>query len=344
MKRNHFFSKMWVILLIVLSSVEVTSQVLSSAVYSADTVEIGDPISVKIKVELPQGTVMKGLDFSKYRQITNRQYALDTLVMEKYGDIEIIDFGEWKHSDLNDPVPASSLHLTPENGRETIVNTITLAIYNAGAFAIPGPNVLIEKGDTTIINTEAKVVYVKLPSRLMKQDTVAFNPIKDIMPEKADLTDYMVYLYILGAIIIMAITGYYFYRLKKHKEAVLSPVLEIILPAHEKALLALRELESRQLWQCGMIKEYQSGLTDIIRQYLEDRFSIRAPEMTTDEISAALRGESLSDTDITMVREILQIADLVKFAKAVPEENIHIRFMDKAVAFVENTTKEVHTI
>jgi len=38
-----------------------------------------------------------------------------------------------------------------------------------------------------------------------------------------------------------------------------------------------------------------------------------------------------------MLKDLLQIADLVKFAKAKPSENIHESFFQKAYTFVDNT-------
>lgn len=80
--------------------------------------------------------------------------------------------------------------------------------------------------------------------------------------------------------------------------------------------MELRKLEAQQLWQQGLIKEYQSGLTDIIRTYLMERYSINAPEMTTDEVMRSLTNALFDKKYNQELINILQIADLVKFAKA----------------------------
>ncbi|MFN8337825.1 MAG: hypothetical protein U0T36_02280 [Saprospiraceae bacterium] len=99
----------------------------------------------------------------------------------------------------------------------------------------------------------------------------------------------------------------------------------------------MKDLEGAQLWQQGYIKEYQSGLTDIIRTYLEERYHVNAPEMTTDEVVTALYQVDFNPKYTDTLKEILQVADLVKFAKAKPDEDIHSIFMTKAIDFVENT-------
>lgn len=114
----------------------------------------------------------------------------------------------------------------------------------------------------------------------------------------------------------------------------------VIIPSHVEALKSLETLKQKQLWQKGEIKAFQTELTFTIRQYLEKRFKINALESTTDEISRTLKKQSFSLQHENDLREILQIADMVKFAKAKPADEIHESFLDKAKAFVEETKNE----
>jgi len=319
------------------------AQIVTTVMTKKDSVLIGDPITLDIKITIPPGKSILGLDFSGYRSIENKIYQSDTVLHDKYADIEVLDFGHWKHQDIGTPISLSSIKIERTGTQQTIYNTITIAIYNAGIFAIPAP-MISQNEKTEILASESATVNVFLPENLMKQDTVTLNPIKDIMYEKADISDYLIYLYIFLSILLLAAIGYYFFRHKRKKEAEYIPVIkQPVLPAHEKALLALKSLSERELWQKGLIKEYQSGLTDIIRTYLEDRYDIRALEMTTDEISISLATVDFDKNYINELKEILQIADLVKFAKATPQDDVHSRFMNKAVEFVENT-KEAEII
>ncbi|MEL6122304.1 MAG: hypothetical protein AAFR14_01180, partial [Bacteroidota bacterium] len=63
---------------------------------------------------------------------------------------------------------------------------------------------------------------------------------------------------------------------------------------------------------------------------------VQALESTTDEIVLAVQTE-IESTDVISLKRILQVADLVKFARATPEENIHESFMNEAVDFVQRT-------
>jgi hypothetical protein len=97
-------------------------------------------------------------------------------------------------------------------------------------------------------------------------------------------------------------------------------------------------LKEKQLWQSGRVKQYQSELTGIIRQYLEDQFQIPALEMTTDEVARALRDTTFDRKYEIRLKEILQMADLIKFAKANPDMSIHDQYWLDALSFVNDTT------
>jgi hypothetical protein len=86
----------------------------------------------------------------------------------------------------------------------------------------------------------------------------------------------------------------------------------------------LNNLEKRELWQKGAIKEYYSELTDIARNYIEEAIDIPAMESTTSELIAGLRKASLkkkmkvSPETLENLERVLMQADLVKFAKSKP--------------------------
>jgi len=85
------------------------------------------------------------------------------------------------------------------------------------------------------------------------------------------------------------------------------------------------------------VKEYQTELTYTIREYLENRFGIQALESTTGEINKSLKEVDFDQKHTTNLNNILHIADMVKFAKAKPDETIHQDFMEKARSFVKDT-------
>ncbi len=95
-------------------------------------------------------------------------------------------------------------------------------------------------------------------------------------------------------------------------------------PPHVIALRDLDKLADKKLWQQSKFKEYHSELTEIIRIYIEFRFQIMAMEQTSDEVFQQFeRNGLLSGDQFEILKQMLTLADFVKFAKyhPVPDEN-----------------------
>jgi len=111
-------------------------------------------------------------------------------------------------------------------------------------------------------------------------------------------------------------------------------------PPHETALEELKKLEGERLWQQGLVKQYHSRLTDIVRTYIEHRFGIIAMEMTTGEIMQSVRNMHFESTSAEKLSHILTLADMVKFAKLQPLPGENEMCMQHAYEFI-NATKEM---
>ena len=81
-------------------------------------------------------------------------------------------------------------------------------------------------------------------------------------------------------------------------------------------------------------------MTNIIREYIENRYDVQALEFTTDEIIAGLEEADLNPHEINDLKEILTSADYVKFAKAKPLAELHIDFFNRSKDFVLKTKKK----
>jgi hypothetical protein len=116
-------------------------------------------------------------------------------------------------------------------------------------------------------------------------------------------------------------------------------------PAHIIALRELDKIKEEKIWQQGKTKIYYSLLTDVLRQYIDDRFGIPAMEQTTEETIAAIRYRKslMDDKSFENLKRILSSADLVKFAKyePLPDEN-NMALVD--AYFFINQTKIVEVV
>ena len=75
-----------------------------------------------------------------------------------------------------------------------------------------------------------------------------------------------------------------------------------------------------------------------MRRYLEDRFVVRAPEMTTEEfLEATARSAVLQPGQRQLLGDFLAESDLVKFARHVPTLADSDRVLGAAERFVDET-------
>jgi len=112
-----------------------------------------------------------------------------------------------------------------------------------------------------------------------------------------------------------------------------------IIPAHVWALSQLDLLAREELIEQGQFHAFYFRLSDIVRQYIERRFGIMAPERTTEEfLREARRDSSLSDEHKELLGGFLRAADMVKFALHEPSIDESRTAFDAARGFVEQTT------
>jgi len=138
----------------------------------------------------------------------------------------------------------------------------------------------------------------------------------------------------LGVIAVVAALGTWLWlRRRRVKELV-----RIFKPAHELAYERLRVLVKEDLVGAGRIKEFYERISDILRHYIEHRFSLRAPERTTEEFLYELASTNvLPESDKQNLAQFLQHCDLVKFAKHEPTSEQIQQAFDLVKAFIEKT-------
>ena len=199
-----------------------------------------------------------------------------------------------------------------------LIQKYILTGFDSGAFYIPQQEVFVRNQayftDSLLIN----VATVEIDTTKIKK-----YPIKSIKSEPYVFDDFKMYIYLLLA--ALAIIGFwiYYFVIRKRKVQEEKPLYKM-LPPFEEAIYKLNELDSKLLWQNNHVKEYYSELTEIVRNYIEREMQVPALEKTTDEIIEMLRDFQNANTintskeTIKKLKELLQEADLVKFAKSKP--------------------------
>ena len=166
----------------------------------------------------------------------------------------------------------------------------------------------------------------------------AIKDIEDVMRIPLTFKEILPWLLLALALVAIGVGVWFLVRyLKKRKNNVTEPAKPAI-PPDTLALEQLEQLRVEGLWKQGRVKDYHTNLTDILRQYLYNQYDIDAAEMTSDQITdACAETPDISAEQNDNLRQILQTADLVKFAKAEPQPWEHDRSMSLSVDFVSNT-------
>ena len=105
-------------------------------------------------------------------------------------------------------------------------------------------------------------------------------------------------------------------------------------------IVALRKLEryrGEKYWAHDKQKTMYSGITDALREYIDSRYGIDAPEMTTAELFAGLRETDMPADLYAEMKALFETADLVKFAKAYASDEENAAAVPSAVRFVTST-------
>ncbi len=307
-----FLSKVSVIILLCLcfslSHMLVHAQIAVSAEVDSTNMLIGDQLKLHIFANHSPDINVKKVDLSPF---------------EAEEEIEIIAEGDWD--------------TLQRNGTLVLQKDLTFTIFDSGYYWLPELPISYTKNGITNIS---KTIRIPMQVGTVSiADTLQLAPIKDIIREDANWRDYLPLL--LSLLVLGLIAGLFYYFRKKKADAIAPPVPEIILPAHEIALTALDQLKSEQLLEQGDIKTYQTRLTYTIREYLENRYEIPALESTTEEIQRNLKKVDFDNSWKDKLRNILQVADLVKFAKAKPPADFHDQVWQEAKDFVVATKAKI---
>lgn len=141
-------------------------------------------------------------------------------------------------------------------------------------------------------------------------------------------------------VLLLAVAIFLMDRIHKGK-----PIVRIIrrkkkLPPHKIAIDEIERIKAERKWADEDSKEYYTMLTDTLRNYIQERYSFNAMEMTSAEIIDRLMQEN-DETALNELRDIFRTADLVKFAKYSTLVNENDANLVAAVEYINQTKIEV---
>jgi len=273
-----------------------------------DRVTIGTPLKYTLEIRANKGVEV-----------------VVPLLAGSLGDFSIVDFGQ-------ESAPARSSKVISRRWYKLIA-------YSPGQFIIPGPTIRYRTAGGELQSINANDLPVTVVSLLGKDADLSKIDIRDIkQPLEVPFDWRPVGLLAAGAMAVGLLTfAAYRWANRGH---VGSAAVPAPLP-HELALEGLARLRRRRLVEEGTVEEYYIQLSGIIRHYLEGRFRLHAPEMTTEEfLQAVQQGSSLNPDHRRLLGEFLSESDLVKFARHTPAPEEAERAFEAARRFVDESRPE----
>ena len=260
-----------------------------------------------------QKQVETSIDTTKNKIGAEFKLTLKTVVSSK----SKVVFPKLKNIGALEVIESYPIDTVKKNDTYELVKKYGLTQFDSGRYTIPGIKVLIDKKPFLTDSIRVEVANIKVDTLQQKM-----YDIKDISSVDNGIGNWWIYLLIF--IIIVGIGVFIYWFLKKHQKKKIEE--EVYKTPIEKATSLLNNLEKKELWQKGEIKEYYSELTDIARNYIEEAIQIPAMESTTSELiqgiksASAKKKMSLTPETVENLERVLRQADLVKFAKSKPLE------------------------
>ncbi len=200
---------------------------------------------------------------------------------------------------------------------QSYTQDLKVVFFDADTLSLPPLN--IELANKAIATTNSlQIIVLPTPS---PDDLVDMTGIKDIHREPTIWLDYLPWALAIAGLALLVIVASWLIGRAQKKRGIASRIVE--LPPHEMALKKLDVLKQKQLWQKGQVKAYCAEITYIVREYLEKRYQIPALESTSEEIVQHLKTTDFPDALFVDLQNILNQADLVKFARLIPSDHFH---------------------
>ncbi len=300
-----------------------------------------------------------GLAFSLHSQNVKVSAKIDSIAIE-IGDQtwlnlsveqpkdEVVSFPEIRDTIIKgiDVLKINSIDTQIANNKIIATQRVLITAFDDSIFQIPP--FVFKHGEDSLFSKQLilSVADIQIDSTELAQiDTAQILKVFDVKPPINTPFDFKEFWERFGWIILLALATVvaivlviiFVVRASKDKPFIRKPE-KPKEPAHIIAFRDLDELKAKKLWQAGKEKQYYSELTEIIREYLENRYHIATFELTSHELLDSVKANKLLDDELfNKLNQLLSTADLAKFAKFKPLPSENDLCLKDAYQLVEKT-------
>ncbi len=217
---------------------------------------------------------------------------------------------------------------TKDSTRIKLRQTLTITSFDTGYAAIPP--FVFSYGQNKKASTEALLLGVQ---SVAVDTTRAFKDIRGVRNAPIPWWDYLRYL--LYALPLLL--AYPLYKYFKRKSPAVEKIQKQELPTdpYLDAIEALEKLKAESLWQQGFHKEYHTRISEILKIFISRALQLHVLEHTSDETLILFARIEKDQVPLTLLRQVLLLSDMVKFAKQIPVGSENDLSMQNAIRFIE---------
>lgn len=249
---------------------------------ASPTAHVGDAITLELRVVHPAG----------YR-------LLPPELGETWGAFEVWDLS---------PITVTA----NGDGTETSQQTITVTLWELGAFATPPLLLRVSTDAGELVETTAVSTPITITSVLVAGDST----LRDIKPQ-ADLPFPPVWPWYAGGGLAAVLVGWWGWRWAQRRKTAVLPPTDPRTPT-QIIMDELSHVMIRDLPAAGRFKEQYTLVSDLLRRYLTEAHAFPAIDMTTAEVRAAVDQTGFRSDERKALISLLDMADWVKFTDMTP--------------------------
>ena len=238
---------------------------------------------------------------------------------------------------FTEPLELRSSNLLYDKKEKVTGAEFIFSVWDTGMVSIPPITINLFNSDSLFdFSMETDSISIEVISLVNSTDNQVMKPIKGPIPIKSIFPIRMIILIILSLVILF---GLYFIYGKRIAYVYDEEKIETnIDPADIIALNKLESLSNESYDRTEKIKEFYINISHILREYIENSVYIKSLEMTTEEIARHRVSFPFNKKEIDNLLDILNRADLSKYAKSNPKKNICDYDLKAGKNFIINTT------
>lgn len=229
-----------------------------------------------------------------------------------------------------------TLEISRKLGLQHLRSTVKITSFDEGEYVLPAFNVIrhLPDGSCDTLAFEGKDIFVCS----MPVDTATFeiHPIKGQMQYPVTFREVAPWLGVSLAFACLVAAVVYVIRKYRKKQ----DELQYADPPHIVALRKLDSYRGDKYWEASKQKQFYSGVTDALREYIAARYAVNAMEMTTAQMLAAMKDCDVPEDLMAELKALFERSDYVKFAKHVASEQENASVLPFSVKFVTSTYQQ----